>query len=53
MVVVDYFKYLGIFVSNNFEWGMHIDDFEQENCIFNFLQTNNGVCVRGLGPIFC
>ena len=26
LVVVDSFKYLGIFVSNNFKWDMHTDD---------------------------
>ena len=71
LVVVDSFKYLEVFVSNNFEWDMHIDDLHlrpikswgwlkefwtsplkgEKSCIFNSLQTNNRVCLRGLGPI--
>ena len=26
LVVVDSFKYLGVFVSSNFRWDIHIDD---------------------------
>ena len=74
MVVVDSFKYQGVFMSNNFVRDMHIDDITswayqrlemikrvlnkaplkvKKSCIFNSLQTNNGVCLRGLGPISC
>ena len=44
LVVVNFFKYLGVFVSNNFRWDVHIEDITS-------LQFNIGVCLRGLGPV--